>query len=163
MNPIEPKTEPKTQDQLVEKYSDTVFDLIASIIPTAQIRIELFQTWIRRISKNPNKYKKYERIFAIKTCADLLLSTERAQINQRKQFDPRSRLNIDNDPNRTKHFEYFFDKLSTQERLLLLLADKYDFSFEDIGAILSIPEDTVKLSILMVYEGLEYNIWRPGE
>lgn len=163
MNQTEKPLAKEPPSQLADKYSSIVFDLIATIIPTAQTRIELFQTWMRKISKPSSRYQKYERAHAIKICVDLLLAIDRTQINNKKQFDPRSRLTIDIDSNRTRHFEYFFNHLRTFERILLILADKYDFNHKEISTILVMPEDSVKLNLLLVYESLAYNIWRPGE
>ncbi|MCM0605304.1 MAG: sigma-70 family RNA polymerase sigma factor [Xanthomonadaceae bacterium] len=163
MNQTEKELAKSETSKLADKYSDIVFDLIASITPAAQTRVELFQTWIRKMTKQSARFTKYERAAAIKVSTDLLLAIDRTQINNKKQFDPRSRLNIDIDTNRTRHFEYFFNHLRTFERLLLLLSDKYDFSYNEIGTILGMPEDSVRLNLLMIYESLEYNIWRPGE
>ena len=78
------------------------------------------------------------------------------RITAAEQIDMDSQANVST---KLKSFGIFFHRLSVEDRILLLLRDKYGLSYLEIASVMRLPEATLKTRRQQALHALEEWIW----
>lgn len=162
------KGQPAAFDELVRKYQDRVFNLCVRYLREPELAEEIaqdvfvaiykhvgtfqgtskFSTWLFRIvanhCHNKSKYlrrRKHKQTESI----DRPLETDDGEMQRELPDDPgRSPEELANRRLLNEQIQEAISHLDEDHRVIVLLRDVEDMSYEDIGEILDLPEGTVK-------------------
>lgn len=162
------KGQPAAFDELVRKYQDRVFNLCIRYLREPELAEEIaqdvfvaiykhvgtfqgtskFSTWLFRIvanhCHNKSKYlrrRKHKQTESI----DRPLETDDGELQRELPDDPgRSPEELANRRLLNERIQEAISHLDEDHRVIVLLRDVEDMSYEEIGEILDLPEGTVK-------------------
>lgn len=148
-------------DSLVHSYGDLLFDLCQSVLPSPSQARSAFRAILLELrgSRETREFKEYGRAWVLRTaCLRLRAHTTQFQRKlssaERIELDAASNLSL-----RLKLFDSYFQRLNTEDQLLLLFRDKYGLPYPEIAAAMETPESSLKMRRQQALRCLEEWIW----
>ncbi len=124
---------------------------------------QAFRTIVKSLRKNitSQNYQDYERAWVLQiACQELIALSphhgRRTTASEQIELDA-----TQNVASRFKSFEFYFNRLKTEDQILLLLRDKYGLPYPEIAASLGVPEDSLKIRRSHALRALEEWLWDP--
>ena len=164
-----PKGSASPRDQFVERmvslYGDLLYDLCSSVLISQNNAQVAFRKILRRVRSEHSKsnYVDFERAWLLKIAHHVLLPmTHRYGVS----LSPSERLMLDaslKTSQRLAHFDSYFHRLTAEDQILLLLRDKYGFSYPEIASAMGEPEASLRLRRTQAFQSLEEWIWEGAE
>ena len=151
------------QPEWVESFGDSIYDLcVCTLWHTAHAQ-HAFRVITRTIEqkKNQNQFETYLRPWIFKIAVETLrtmFAKNARKPSALEQVSLDSELSLEE---KFARFELYFHKLSFDEKVVLLLRDKYGLPYSEIAAIFSLPEDSIKLRRTLALRTLDDSIWKP--
>lgn len=150
-------------EPFIELYGDLVFDLCYSILWSQKAAQVAFQSVFKKIlhTAPENKFNEFERVWVLKLAVGVLLPQAQAAL---KRLSPSEQVMLDSstDPERKlESLGMYFHRLGAQEKLTILLRDKYGIGYSEIASIMGIPEGSLKILRQQGLQALEGWIWNP--
>ncbi len=148
-------------DPILESHGDLLFDLCESLLLSSRHAHYTFRGIVKRIRRagGVQKFADFERAWLLRiACEELRVQSRR---HPRRLSAP-EQLDLDSSPDvadKLRRFDGYFMRLSTDERLLLLLRDKYGLPFPEIATALGTPEGSLKVQRAHALRALEEWIW----
>jgi len=148
-------------DRYVHSYGDLLFDLCESVLwssTNAQIAFRSILKDIKR-GRRFQKFGAHERSWVLKVACDRL---RHLSVRHGRSVSHAERIKLDaneNVANRLKHFESYFHRLPIEEKVLLLLKDKYGIPYTEIASAIGIPEGSLKVRRQQALRTLEEWLW----
>jgi len=153
-----------SENRLLEVYGDLLFDLCNSMLwdwSNAQVAFkkisESLQNSLQHTS--PSHFQQNERAYVLQSSISFLRNFS---VDHAKRLDKHEQLSLDSlkpGMDRQKMLSHFFQRLQDDEKLILLLKDKYGLPFSDISSALSLPEGTLKVRRSQSIRSLANWIW----
>lgn len=147
---------------VVEKYGDLLYDVCHSVLWSHSNAQVAFREIIKTIKATPanERFEKYQRAWILRISYEVLskYSSKYARTQtpaERMMLDATKDLNL-----RIAQFDSFFHRLTMDEQYILLLRDKHGISDQELGAIMNLPEGSVKLRREQALRTLEDWIWQ---
>lgn len=150
-------------EPFVERYGDLVFDLCYSILWSQRSAQVAFQSIFKKIlhTHPKNRFVEFERVWILQLAVKVLLPQAQAAL---KQLSPSEQVMLDSSPDPVRKLEslgMYFHRLGAQEKLTILLRDKYGIAYSEIAAVMAIPEGSLKILRQQGLQALEGWIWSP--
>lgn len=158
-----PPKEVTLLEPFVERYGDLVFDLCYSILWSQRAAQVAFQSVFKKILQTApkNQFNEFERVWVLKLTVTVLLPQAQAAL---KRLSPSEQVMLDSSSDPARKLEslgMYFHRLAAQEKITLLLRDKYGIGYSEIAAIMGIPEGSLKILRQQGLQALEGWIWSP--
>jgi DNA-directed RNA polymerase specialized sigma24 family protein len=152
---------------LEERYRDLIFDLAVSVISDREsaqrVTLAVLRLVRKKTQRAPLPFELHERAWVLqRTCEEILAACRKTGPSAQDRAEWQKLEKELSISHRTKNFPTFFKRLRPEERLLLILRDKYGFTFAEIATILGTPEGTLKLLRQQAFSTLESWIWGLG-
>lgn len=138
-----------------------MFDLCESILWNPASAQTAFQSIIKELGSKLSfeTYSTHERAWVLRITCEKLKSISQhngRRLTSSEQIELDSNLNL---ASRLKKFEFYFHRLGTEDRLLLLLKDKYLLPLPEIATALNAPEASLKTQRQQALRALEDWLW----
>ena len=156
------KQEPATHiNQLIDRYGDMIFDLCQTSLFDPNAIRQAFTHIIRTLKKtlSVNGYTQYEKAWVLRVTCDHLKSVGkniRNEMSETEHFRSDTSLSPQE---KLEAFDTFFLRLPMDQRLAILLHDKYRLELSLISTALGLPEESIKLVRIQGLCSLEEWIW----
>jgi len=136
-------------------YGNFIFECCTALIKDPKNTHWVFQIIFKNLSLKSKKIKQFptERSWVIKILWDQLhnfLSQNHIHSLKKPTLNPQARL---------QHFDFYFQNLSPEDQMLLLLKQKYQIPFFEIAFALHLPESSLKFQYQQALKMLELWIW----
>lgn len=142
-------------------YEDLLFDLCHSTLTDAQSAQQIFETIIKELAKTKisERYKNHERSWVFKIACQQIL-----RVHSRNEIQPTCSAQIELDSlsssaSRLKHFAEYFQRLQPEDRLLILIRDKYGLPFSELASTFNVSEESLKARRNRILRTLEKWVW----
>ena len=151
-------------ERIVKNYGDLLFDLCESVLWNSVNAQLAFRSIIKEIRSRRERqpFLDYERAWVLRIACERLRAYSR---RHGRRLTPSEQIEIDASDNvsqRFKKFESYFHRLGVDEKLVLLLKDKYGIPFPEIASAVNAPEDSLKIRRQQALRTLEDWLWGAG-
>jgi RNA polymerase sigma factor (sigma-70 family) len=146
---------------LIERYGDLIYDLCETILwksPLAQVVVRSIFRELRAEHKF-NPFERHERAWVLHVACRRLrdLSRDHAHkvtASEQLELDAADRASV-----RLKQFDTYFHRLPVDDQVVLFLRDKYGLPYDELAAVLGVPEGSLKIRRQQALRALEDWIW----
>lgn len=146
---------------IVDEYGDLIFDLCVSVLDDPVQAQFAFRTLLKQARKEHkgNGYSRYRRAWILKITNRHLQALIRRQGG--KAISPREETDLAEAASevRLNHIEHYLHRLSLEDRMMILLRDKYGLPYDEIAMAMDLPEPSLKVRREQVLRTLEGWIW----
>lgn len=145
----------------VERYGELIFDIAWSVTEDIHLTQIVFRNTFRKLLKqrSSHSFEHYERPYIMRIAVNEILRVAgratRPEL-QELRFTLDARATADE---RLGELGFFLRRLGVEDRVLILLREKYGFSYAEIAAVMSIPEDSARLRRLQSIKLLASWVW----
>lgn len=131
---------------LLESHLDDVYDLICHVVPNESQTVEVLQSVLRKASRRYSKdnYQRYLGLWMMRLTVETIRKKYHRFLYEQESNVPREVL----------------DDLSLEERLVLLLRDRRNFTAEEIASVMAIPMGRVGRSLTYAREKVARQLLR---
>lgn len=155
---------PSANDQIehvIRTYGDLLFDLCESLLGSPLNAQLAFRSIIKKIRKESARsaFQDYERAWILHIACDHL---RKLSVRYGRRLTPSEQIELDATQvigHRLKQFDAYFHRLTTEEKLALLLRDKYGIPMREIASATGTPEGTLKIRRQQALRTLEDWLW----
>lgn len=143
------------------KYGDLLYDLCESVLWTPTHAQFAFRSILKKLESESKsqKYSQYERSWVLQVTYEKLLSLcqkHGRRVSAQDQIELDANEDIEN---RLKQFEKFFHRLLPEDKILLILKDKYKIPFQEISSAMITPVGSLKMRRQQALRTLEEWLW----
>ncbi|MGE0616422.1 MAG: RNA polymerase sigma factor [Bacteriovoracia bacterium] len=110
-------------------------------------------------SKGERRFREFERAWVLKTAFQSILAVGKRlprRLSAAEQLGLDASAGVDS---RLGQFDVYFNRLHVEERVLLVLLEKYKFPMEEVAMIMGSPLGTLKLRRHQAMKSLREWIW----
>lgn len=148
-------------DDIVKNYGDLLFDLCESVLWNPINAQLAFRSILKNVTKDREKreFKDHERAWILRIASERLLK-DSPYLG--RKLTPSEQIELDAAKGvsyRLKQFDNYFHRLTSEDKLLLLLRDKYGIPYGEIAVAMGIPEGSLKIQRSHALRTLEDWIW----
>ncbi|OFX73848.1 MAG: RNA polymerase subunit sigma-24 [Bacteroidetes bacterium GWE2_29_8] len=153
-------------NKIVEMYSDSIYRFVLKSLRDKNTAKDLMQdvyerVWIKRQNVNIEKAKSYLFTTAYHCMIDLIKQKNRFVSIETANIEKNETVIIENNYNNIKEIiDELSNKLPEIQKMVLMLRDYEDYSYEEIGKITGLTESQVKVYIYRARIFLKNNLKR---
>lgn len=148
-------------ESLLQNYGDLLFDLCESALWSPGSAQVAFRSILKKLvrQKKSLAFIENERGWVL---AVAFAELKRLARNHGRKLSASEQIQLDGNTNvssRLKQFESYFQRLSFDDQMLLILRDKYGLPYREIASATGFPEGTIKVRRQQALRTLEEWVW----
>jgi len=142
-------------------YQDLIFDLCQSTLNDLQQSQQVFDSILKTLqkTKTSDRFQIHERSWVFQIACQHILSVHEKLDTQLSCSNQIEMDALASSASRLKHFSAFFQRLQPEDRLLLLMREKYGLPFSEIASTFNLSEESLKSRRDRALRSLEKWIW----